>query len=444
MNKKMLLALLLAMVMALTGCALIEKDPEVDAARIALTIDDVSYTKGELQAIVDQYYAEMSTYYSYFNMTFDKNLALDQTVDMLTEEQVLLKKAKEYGVSELTEEDKAKVQEKAMATYESDMEIFAAQNFGNAGMTGAELVDATTAWMESNGYSFDSYVETEFTALRNEKIKAAALAEIALSDAEIQAEYDLRVADAMENYEEKLEGYGVYVNYEQPVYYRPEGYRYVKQIKRTFDEADQAIIKDLDKQIDAAESEISSANSSLTALAEAETPDEAKKAELETQKADAEAKLTDLQAQKQAAIETACANILPKMNEIAGKLAAGEDFDALVEKYGEDPYMLESPMKENGYAVCSESTMIPDELFAKEAMALAKVGDISEPILATNGMAIMLYVADEVAGPVDFDAVKDTIHDELLADKQDEAYAQLVDQWVSEAKVKLDRKVLAD
>ena len=59
MNKKMLLALLLAMVMALTGCALIEKDPEVDAARIALTIDDVTYTKGELQAIVDQYYAEM-------------------------------------------------------------------------------------------------------------------------------------------------------------------------------------------------------------------------------------------------------------------------------------------------------------------------------------------------------------------------------------------------
>ena len=48
MQKKALLALLLALTLCLSGCALIVKDEAVDAATVILTFGDKTVTKGEI------------------------------------------------------------------------------------------------------------------------------------------------------------------------------------------------------------------------------------------------------------------------------------------------------------------------------------------------------------------------------------------------------------
>ena len=142
--------------------------------------------------------------------------------------------------------------------------------------------------------------------------------------------------------------------------------------------------------------------------------------------------------------EAAYAALQPTIEEIQGKLAEeGADFDALMEEYGEDTGMQSEPAKTNGYPVCEQSTNWVEE-FRTAAMALAKVGDISEPVRSTYGIHIIKYVSDAVEGPVAFDEVKDTIESSLLSTKQDETYNAAVDAWVEAANAKVDRDALKD
>ena len=84
------------------------------------------------------------------------------------------------------------------------------------------------------------------------------------------------------------------------------------------------------------------------------------------------------------------------------------------------------------------------ESFRDAAMALAKVGDVSEPVRSSYGIHLIKYVSDAVEGPVAFDDVKDTIYESLLSTKQDDAYNATVDEWVAAADAKVDRDALKD
>ena len=79
--------------------------------------------------------------------------------------------------------------------------------------------------------------------------------------------------------------------------------------------------------------------------------------------------------------------------------------------------------------------------FTEAAMALVKVGDVSEPFKTSYGIHIVKYVSDVTEGAVPLDTVKDTLSAELLTQKQDDLYNTTVEQWVTEANAKtyLDR-----
>ena len=69
-------------------------------------------------------------------------------------------------------------------------------------------------------------------------------------------------------------------------------------------------------------------------------------------------------------------------------------------------------------------------------MALKNVGDVSEPVESTYGYHIMQYSADIAEGPVALDDVRAELETEVLTEKQDAAYTEALNQWVSEADVK--------
>ena len=101
------------------------------------------------------------------------------------------------------------------------------------------------------------------------------------------------------------------------------------------------------------------------------------------------------------------------LDEIQARIDAGEDFQALIDEYGEDPGMQDEPTATVGYYVSADST-VWDTAFRDAAMLLANVGDISEPVLGMSGIHIIRYEGDVTPGAVPLEEVRGQLFDEAL------------------------------
>ena len=125
------------------------------------------------------------------------------------------------------------------------------------------------------------------------------------------------------------------------------------------------------------------------------------------------------------------ASVQEKLDEIYGKIEAGEDFESLIEAYGEDPGMKNEPTKSRGYYVSSASTNW-DANFTAGAMALANVGDVSEtPVISTSGVHIIRYESDVTAGAVALDEVRETLYEDTLESMKAEHFDSELESWVN-------------
>lgn len=107
-----------------------------------------------------------------------------------------------------------------------------------------------------------------------------------------------------------------------------------------------------------------------------------------------------------------------KAEEVASRAKAGEDFDALIKEYNEDPGMESSP---DGY-VFTEGEMV-DEFY--QGTKALEVGGISDPIKSNYGWHIIqrLPLRDE-----DFTAKQATVEEALFSEQ--------AEAWQQAAKVK--------
>ena len=454
MRKRVVLALLLVVAMVVTsGCSLVVKDAEVDAQTPIITVVGQTFTKGEVNALVQNSLNYQASMYSMYGLTFDPtsesaiSSAQESVINGLIEQAVVDAKMDELGI-ELTEEDLAEIQTESESIYQGYKDTIKSAVYSDTELTGDELEAAIEETMTQYGYpTLDEIVENNKTTKRTEKLKVEVVKDVTVTDEEVQTEYDSRVEKAKSDYESNPGSYGTSVTNGTTVYYTPAGYRYVKNILRKFSDEDNQKINDIQSQITDKQTQLSNVETSLSDLGEA-TEDESEeiaknRQELTDTQTTLNAEIADLQAQKTAAEEAAYAALQPVIEEIQAKLAAGEDFDALMEEYGEDTGMQNEPAKTNGYAVCEQSTNWV-ESFRDAAMALAKVGDVSEPVRSSYGIHLIKYVSDAVEGPVAFDDVKDTIYESLLSTKQDDAYNAAVDEWVAAADAKVDRDALKD
>ena len=455
MRKRVVLALLLVAAMVVTSsCSLIVKDAEVDKQTPIISVVGQTFTKGEVNALVQNSLDYQTYLYSMYGMNFDPtsesaiSSAQESVINGLIEQAVVDNKMDEMGI-ELTDEELAEVQTESETTYQGYKDTVMNAAYADTELTGDELEAALVETMAQYGYpTLDEIVENNRETKRTEKLKAEIVKDVTVTDEEVQTEYDSRVENAKTTYESNPGSYGTSVTNGTTVYYTPAGYRYVKHILRKFSDEDSQKISDIQSQITDKQTQLSNVESSLSDLGEA-TEDESEeiaknRQELTDTQTTLNAEIEDLNKQLDAAREAAYAALQPTIEEIQGKLAEeGADFDALMEEYGEDTGMQSEPAKTNGYPVCEQSTNWVEE-FRTAAMALAKVGDISEPVRSTYGIHIIKYVSDAVEGPVAFDEVKDTIESSLLSTKQDETYNAAVDAWVEAANAKVDRDALKD
>ena len=506
MHKKALLALLLVMAMALSGCTLIEKDLEVDRATEIIRVGDTVYTKGQIQDETQYQLNYMAYYYSMFGMNYDTTSAQaiadaqQAVVDGLVEQAVSEQKIAELGLDQLTEEEQAQLDEAAASTWQSNLDSIKSSYFADTELTGDELTAALEAKAEELGVRYEDAVAYEKSSITAQKLYDYVTADVAVTDEELQAGYDAKVAEAQTNYATNPASYVSAANAGSTVYYRPAGFRQVKQILIGFNEADKAVLDELNDLIADEEALIASYMSSLSGLgvtdvdalvsqvtvtleepaapvaAEADeevaTPSDLatasdlpgvtvstlatvtditaafgedvteEVAELARNLAESKEKLAFYSAQLKLAEEQAYDAIAPEADDVLAQLAAGADWDTLMAEKTDDPGMQgDSVTAKNGYTIYAEQTNL-DEAFLTAAMALENVGDVSDKVEGMYGYYIIQYTADVVEGPVALEEVSETLSAELLSNKQDTTYDETMDQWIEAANPKIDYDAL--
>lgn len=452
MRKRVFLAILLVVALILTtSCSLIVKDQEVDKSTVIIEAAGKTFTKEEVQEQVNLTLDYQEYIYSMYGMSYDKTDASaiaevqESVIKSMIELAVIDQKKVENGMTELSAEDVAAVQTEADETYQGYVDSVKTQYFAETELEGEELDKAVDEKVVELGYStVDEILSVLSENKATENLRADIVKDVAVSDDEIQAEFDVRVANAKATYETTPGAYGTAVTNGTAVYYAPAGYRYVKHILRQLTTEDSDAISEIQTQVTSKQTQLTTAQTALTDLGEAaESEDEA----IATQRTEYAAtietlstEIADLNTQLDAAKETGYAAIQPMIDEIQAKIDEGQDFDALMEEYGEDPGMQSSPAKENGYLVCEASSNWVAE-FTSASMALSNVGDVSPAVRTSYGVHIIKYESDLAEGEVELDTVKDVISEDLLANKQDALYEETVAQWVSDANAKsyLDR-----
>ena len=467
MNKKALLALLLVMTMLMSSCALVVKHDDVDQKRAIITLDgEVIATKAEVNAAVNSNLEYMASYYSnYYGYTIDTTdsdviaSVRTSTIESLQEQAVKDKKVEELGLA-LTDEEIAECEEE-IASYQ---EMLLAWGI----TTPTDVTTADELVYYYFGVNSDSLKEDKL----EEKLKSAVTADVTVTEEDLQSTLDSKVEDDKSTFETTLSTYGTRVNNGTTVYYRPAGYRMVRNLLIKYEEADSDLITAIQAKVteqttamntaatalgddlDAMVADVTATanagevtdgvtayTASVTDLFEA-TEDADTQTKQDNARAYVEAKtlLDAYQADLDAATAAAQANIQPKVDAVMARLNAGEDFVTVMNETTEDTGMASNP---DGYAVCEGFSSF-DSAFVNAAMAIPAVGEWSEPTAGSYGYYIIQYASEVTEGAVTLDEVRDTIADEALSTKVDDTYDSLVDSWVDAGKWVINTAALDD
>ena len=455
MRKKALLAALMAMILLLSGCALVVKDEAVDNATEIIRMGDQVITKDKVKAQVENqlyYMANQYAMYGYNIDTTDPDViaqAQSAAVEALKNDLALTAKAKELGLDQLTDEEKETVANNAKETY--DIWANYVKPSDTEGMDEEAIAKACEDNLKELGITMDSITESETKTVLESKLKEYAIKDVTVTEEEIKDSYDTLVERDKGTYEGKAGSWATAANNGTTLYYTPAGIRRVKQILTKFKDEDKTAIDEANKQVTSANTARTTAQNKIDAAqetldAEGATEEDKAKAQEDLDAAkqeldEADKALAAASAAVQEATDKAFANIDADTDAILAQLAEGADWQALMDEKNQDPGMKDN---EKGYAVAADMTGF-DSAFVEAAMALEKPGDYSGKVKGSSyGYYIIRYEGDEAEGATALEAVKDTISADVLSDKQSETYDEMITKWVEEAGIKVDMNALKD
>ncbi len=447
MRKYALLVLLTAFIVAFTSsCGLIVKDAAVDAQTVIIEVAGKTIVKADVLQAVENVLDYQEYMYSYYGMTLDRtdadtlSSARESAVAALIEEAVTQQKIAENGFDQFTEEELAAINETVDTTYEANLSNVKTYFFADSQLTGDELNAAIETKMLELGYGTkEALLESEKLNASTQKLKDMVVKDVAVTEDEILAEYNNQVASAISTYATTPTQYASDVSSGAILYYTPVGYRYVKNLLIKISDEDKTALSALQTELDDKQASLEATNTAIGELPEDSSTDtdeqKQSREELTAQADTLNAEIADLNAQISTLTETAFSAIQPKVDEVLAKIAAGEDFDALIAAYGEDPGMQTEPQKSTGYLVCANLTTYVTE-FLDASMALQSVNDVSEPFRSSVGVHIVQYASDLPDGQVPLADIHDQVSAALLESKQDTLYDETISQWITDADAK--------
>lgn len=306
-----------------------------------------------------------------------------EIIKTLILEKICTVKAEEYGVSDLTEDEEKQAREAAESIINQRINYYAVNaDYGSVDPStltdeekqkrGGEELDKELA---SYGLTRDDYYTKQRRYMLSYKLMQAVGEEIDRSEAE--KIFDDYAKVAKETYESSIS------DYEQSgisQYYIPEGSRYIKHILISFSDDD------------------------VTALQTMRLTGDDEGAD-------------NLRAEKAEALDE-------KVNEVIGKLDAGENWDAVSNAYSADASA--SASYPDGYLVIPNGTTYMKE-FQEAAFVPEKIGD--RTVCVTDyGVHIMIYAADAKVKDSDRQSIVNNIYNSLV--KQE--FVDKTTEWIEE------------
>lgn len=353
-----------------------------------------------------QYYAEMYTYYGYGAEEIAQLRA--DVANHYVELELIRQQYEKLGLKD--ELDMEALNAAAAAAYEEAANSYLV-GVDKTGMTEEQAIAAAKALLDSDGYDMDYFERLHYDQECISSVMAYYEKELNVTEEDIRAYYDRLVARDQQLSEGDPTYYEVMTGYGERVLYVPEGLRAVKHILVLLSETDQDKLYALETELEKIETDMQAEGADITALTE-------RKERMEQE------------------IDAVYATIEPKIAEIQDKLNNGEDFIALMEVYGEDPGMTREPNKTNGYYVHAQSQqwVLP---FRDGAMALEKVGDISEPVRTSYGLHIIRYEYDVPAGAVAYESVYEELKEEYTVNAFEEHFNAQIAQWKEASEIEV-------
>ena len=372
----------------------IESSLSADGDVVVAEYDGGSVLSGE---VAEAYSAQMTgLIFSGFAEEEVGGSVLSEVLENLVSERISERHAREMGLYELTDADKAAIEAEAEESYQAQLDFYK-QLLDTSGMTAEEANGAAKAYLqEDEGVTLASTRSEIESGWWKRKLFDALTKDVTVDDAQVRAAYDELVAEQQQSFTAYPDDYeSAQMNGETIVYNLP-GYRAVRMLLIGFDNQD-AMIEAMELR---------------EALANGEADETA------------QARLDELYAPVEVRAQAA-------LDEIKN----GADFESLIEQIGADEGMQDPLLRAAGYYVAKDSPLWPAEM-ASAAMALKSEGEVSGLVRMDGGVAILQYVGNVPEGAVAFEQVQDTLRSQTLESAKQTAYDDQLNAWIEAAHVK--------
>lgn len=388
-------AAMLLLSVSVAGCGMVRVNEERDRK---LTVAVVNGEKIQKEEFIEKYELSRLSYPYQMTGEEEKEFKL-QVLDSIIREHVVLQKAEKAGhvvnddiraearqdfedaikdyAGQLEEEDKDTEEDENGETAENGDEGQENEEPKDYQKMAEEQYDA---WLSQMGYTRDKYIEL----IAVDKVVRAYMDEmtddVAVTDDAVKEFYDTELEKQKSN--------------PQNIYYSPVAIVTEPEMRRV-------------KHV----------------LVKLPDEDRTKIQSLRGEKKDQEA--DEYRAEKLEALKA-------KAEEVLAKAKAGEDFEALIEEYGEDPGMKDEQNKD-GYTVLRDGQMVEE---FEDACFELRTGDISGLVATDHGYHIIKVYEDKDNVIASFDDKKEEIKTSLENQEKNKKWTEIVDGWVEEANIK--------
>ena len=401
----MLCSVLIAAAMIFSACAVQESQDTSTAGASSETASDsgtASDTESVIIAEINGESIDKEEFITYLEkMGYGSDILDDETyastvssiLDAFVNDKVLRLALEDKGYMDLTEEQEAQALQEAQDEinyyidyyYKDTIEAELGDDYTDEEYD-AKMAEYEDSLLTGAGVTKDEFIEMQQLTIAQEAAFADLVGDVTPSEDEIKAQYDDYVASDEETMTADPTQYISNYFYGMTSYYVPEGVRRVRQVLIALDEDTQSAISTLR---DAGYDE-----------------------------------------QADVLLQNGLDQIKEHAQEVLDLLDSGSvTFDEAIEQYNEDP-----GMDADGYPVV-EGTMDYAGAFTETALSLKKVGDISGLAVSDYGYHIIEYTSDEEEGPVAYNDVKEGISDELSQTVLNDAWEQLMNDWMTEYNV---------
>ena len=342
----------------------------------------------------------------------------EDALDYLIQSRVIEEKIKEFQLDQFTAEEEEAFLADAQKQWDDAISSYASYFLSeDTDEARAQARENAEAYFRSLGYSVEVLADEQKRSASYDLLEKKVLEgrDVSVSAEEIRQVFEDVAAQQKEKYENDVGGYEINKYYSGESFYTPDGYRGITHILLTVDE------------------ELLTAYRTAQAQFEESVTEEQPEGD------------SALRAARDEALQNILASKKAEIDDIYARLENGEDFEALIAQYGQDPGMQSEANLKEGYAVHPES-ILWDADFTSGAFSnkMQKPGDTSDPIVTSFGVHVLHYLRDIPGGNVELsDEISSTIEQYLASQKTSAVFSEVLDGWLKEHDVQYDQDMIA-